>query len=550
MTVVIGGQYYRWNDSFHGGFWSTFTSILLNGTGYICLACCMSEMSSTLPFSGGIYGFVRAFMGPFSGYVVSRYEIILNISYVSNLTLLLGSMPTYGGLSSKELEPVWWIFMYSFCVSMAIWGCNKRSYWMFIKAIGGISLLLIVIYILGSFAFVDFDRYADGGESINGMEFFEKVHHTAGMFRGIQYLPLVSIKIENPKRDIPRGMFYGMITLFITAIGVVFTTSSQAPGALALAHEKLPLTYGFCRIFNLSYDQAMWLTLPAMFANFYGFVWAYGRQFSAMAKSGLLPEMFGYMTTMTDTPYVSLIAGTIVSFIVALLAFYDALYVSFKDDLKHLYMLSSYIVYMLLFACYIIFKEKYSSLARNFSSPFGIYGAIVGFGIFALDGIGVLIFECRDNQIPLIILVVSAIGMSIYFYLILQGNQQFSEEEKQDLFKAYLINANVKSRAAVKKRQQLKASVQFSANAPPGSGSNNNSISSQNKHQHGDFSLRNDNLRANATVVANNQVLPDEQQMEMDSKDVEKGEETILSAEPVTVHEHSSPVKRNAVLPI
>jgi ethanolamine permease len=400
---VIGAQYYLWTGTFESGFWATFTSILLNGTGYTCLACCLAEMSSTLSFSGGIYGFVRAFLGPFAGYVVSRYELIMNISYVSSLTLLLGSMPTYGGLSSKELEPVWWVIMYTICVLIAISGCNKRSYWMFIKAIGGISLLLIVIYILGSFAFVDFDRYADGGNGIDGVKFFDRVHHTAGMFRGIQYLPLVSFLMENPKRDIPRAMCCGMVTLLVTAIGLLFTVASQAPGAEAVKYAKLPLTYGFSRIFHLAYNQAVWLTLPAMFANFYGFIWAYGRQMSSMAKSGILPEMFGYMTIETDTPYVSLIAGTIISFTFALLAFYDLPNVTFQNDLKRMYMLSTYVVFVISFLAYIQFKEKYSSLTRTYSSPLGIYGAFLGIGIFAIDTIGVVVFECEDNQVPLIV---------------------------------------------------------------------------------------------------------------------------------------------------
>jgi len=44
--------------------------------------------------------------------------------------------------------------------------------------------------------------------------------------------------------------------------------------------------------------------------------------------------------------------------------------------------------------------------------------------------------------------------MAIYYFGYLQAKQQFSEEEKGHLFKAYLINANVKSRAAVKRRKR------------------------------------------------------------------------------------------------
>jgi len=35
---------------------------------------------------------------------------------------------------------------------------------------------------------------------------------------------------------------------------------------------------------NIPYSHAIWLSLPAIYANFYGHVWAYGRQMSQMAN--------------------------------------------------------------------------------------------------------------------------------------------------------------------------------------------------------------------------------------------------------------------------
>ena len=142
MTIVMGGQYYRWNGAFNGGFWPAVTSLFLNGLGYFCLTMCMSEMSSTLPFSGGIYGFVRAFLGPYSGYIASRFEIVLNIGYVSSSALLVGSFPTYAGISSQEVEPAWWCLMFGFAMAMSLYGCTP--YWMLNKCMGCWSLALIM----------------------------------------------------------------------------------------------------------------------------------------------------------------------------------------------------------------------------------------------------------------------------------------------------------------------------------------------------------------------------------------------------------------------
>ena len=235
-------------------------------------------------------------------------------------------------------------------------------------------------------------------------------------------------------------MFFAMLSLFITAIGVVFTASLQYPGSNdTLANATYPMSYGFSRMFNITELQANWLSFPALIASFYGFVWAYGRQLSSMAKSGLLPEMIGNMSETTDTPYVALLVGMIMSFALALICYYNVFYVSFANDIKALYMLSSYIIYVFMFMSYIVFKSKYSSLARSFYSPLGIYGAFVGLFVFLINTIASLVYF-QQALYPLYFLLVATFLMAIYYFAFLHGNQQFSEEEKEKLFKAYLIN--------------------------------------------------------------------------------------------------------------
>jgi amino acid transporter len=234
-------------------------------------------------------------------------------------------------------------------------------------------------------------------------------------------------------------MFVAMITLLCTAIGVLFTSCAQSPGTAGLANASLPLTEGFSRIFGLSPLQARWLSFPALYGNFYGFVWVSGRQLSSMAKSGLLPDACGLMTKATDTPYVALLVGMTGCIVLALLSYYDAIDVHFKEDVKHIFMLSSYVIAISLFISYIVFKQRYSSLERSFSSPLGIYGAIVGMFIFGCNTVAILINN-GIYQTPFVILIVTVAAMSIYYFIVLHGNQHFSEEEKEKLFKAYLIN--------------------------------------------------------------------------------------------------------------
>lgn len=52
ITIVIGGQYFAWNDALQAGFGSTLVATMLIATAYVSLMLCISELSSALPFAG------------------------------------------------------------------------------------------------------------------------------------------------------------------------------------------------------------------------------------------------------------------------------------------------------------------------------------------------------------------------------------------------------------------------------------------------------------------------------------------------------------------
>ncbi len=104
--------------------------------------------------------------------------------------IFLGSFTHDAGLSHHTVEPAWWCLMFGIAMTISLvggklfWNCNKML------ACAAIGVLLI--YILGSFAAVNYNEYADGTAAVEGREVVRQVHHTSGMFLGLQYLPLMS----------------------------------------------------------------------------------------------------------------------------------------------------------------------------------------------------------------------------------------------------------------------------------------------------------------------------------------------------------------------
>jgi len=52
ISIVIGGQYIGWNEVLQGGFGTALIATVFISSGYICLICCMAEVSSAIPFGG------------------------------------------------------------------------------------------------------------------------------------------------------------------------------------------------------------------------------------------------------------------------------------------------------------------------------------------------------------------------------------------------------------------------------------------------------------------------------------------------------------------
>ena len=51
IATVIGGQYYAWNLSLNAGFGSYLIAQVLIGFLYICLVCCIAEITSSIAFN-------------------------------------------------------------------------------------------------------------------------------------------------------------------------------------------------------------------------------------------------------------------------------------------------------------------------------------------------------------------------------------------------------------------------------------------------------------------------------------------------------------------
>ncbi|CAK4487153.1 unnamed protein product, partial [Aphanomyces euteiches] len=76
FTMIINGQFFFWNGGVVVGSVGFGLVILISGLAFLCLALSMAEMSSMLPFAGGVYGLSRCAIGFQAGFILGCSEVL------------------------------------------------------------------------------------------------------------------------------------------------------------------------------------------------------------------------------------------------------------------------------------------------------------------------------------------------------------------------------------------------------------------------------------------------------------------------------------------
>ena len=246
------------------------------------------------------------------------------------------------------------------------------------------------------------------------------------------FLTLFSLILQS-KVVIGRASIICSLTLLATAIFTIFVVSSLPPQedlrddiTNIVATEIAPLNNGFMRIFTLTYHVASVLSIPATFATAFGFIYGYGRVILSMSRSGLFPPILTRTYGKFKTPYVAIIVGSVLSYLIVILAFFVPIVQTY---LFNVCIMAGYTAYASQLVGFILFRVRHGDQERLFVSPLGMAGAVYPLIVFSMSAISVMGFQ-NDNSIAFIIFLGIVVLSSVYYYFYAKNRQYFSAEEK------------------------------------------------------------------------------------------------------------------------
>ena len=137
---------------------------------------------------------------------------------------------------------MWWIGCYLLFVSLNYWGVElsfKISVIVTLLALG-----VLVVYWISAMPYADFSRWAlniavgpdgalvelpeGGGEFLpkGALGVLAALPFAVWLFLAIEELPLAAEESVDPKRDMPKGLIFGMFTLMVSALMIMLLNAS------------------------------------------------------------------------------------------------------------------------------------------------------------------------------------------------------------------------------------------------------------------------------------------------------------------------------------
>ena len=140
---------------------------LLMGSAYISFIYCIMETTSALPFAGA-FGLARCTLGFYAGFMVASMEALEYITYTATSALALANML----LSVLNLDVIYTplICFLFYIVALVFHIRGGWVFWHFNTVLAMVSILVVIVFCLGSLRWVNFAQNAGVMDSSNPNE--------------------------------------------------------------------------------------------------------------------------------------------------------------------------------------------------------------------------------------------------------------------------------------------------------------------------------------------------------------------------------------------
>eukprot|EP00981_Chlorochromonas_danica_P015206 scaffold10822_cov288-Ochromonas_danica.AAC.1 len=483
---------------------------------HIVLTFSFAELISTVPFSGGGYGYSRCSLGPGLGYLAGMVELGKYIAFTSSTVYRVGLIFQDAYLfDDKYLFMIWLLFYVAVNVLHLF---DMKWTWI---AVGLLSLATVAIQLM----FVSGAIEKGTTTNIGGSYW----HTDPTLFlQGLPYASYLMVSADAVRACLDDEMLCRKFCACVSMVIAVIQSKITVPRALLHTLYWSALIAFACMVAQSAYVHDDMLLATGAYAYnkgtfgcAFGFLYSSARQVRSMALSGLLPPVLkkGFRASRVvvtseneegvalavvpvendvkesneaaeteegvlrvTKPTLALLVVSVLGYALNVIGYYkieDAM-TTYSDAGDYLRCFQ----YCFLMSAYVSFGTRFAAMSREMKSPFGLPGAVIVLAFFVTMFISS--FYYGDDSKDQGIMLVFYFGLSgLYYVLVVRKRQFFSKEEQERFLKAYIVNANKQRRKKSSKKDGTLSAVFGYCSRAFGSNKVNPASSSKSKVRSG-----------------------------------------------------------------
>ncbi|MES2734370.1 MAG: ethanolamine permease [Bacteroidota bacterium] len=368
VGLVISGEYFGWNYGWAvSGTVGFLMATLLVTVMYVTFIFSFTELTTSIPHAGGPFAYSYRAFGPIGGFIAGYATLVDFLLAPPAIAFALGS---YAHFLSPAI-PILLTAMacYVVFISINLLGIKESAMFTLVVTILAVVELLVFMGIIAPHFRVHHFLADPMPFGIPGV--FAALPFAIWFYLAIEGVAMVAEEVENPRKNIPKGYIYGILTLVTLALGIMILTGGitdwkrlstidyPLPEALAIVLGK---ENGWTKAFAS-------IGLFGLIASFHGNTISYSRQVFALARSGYLPSFLSQVNQRFRTPHWALIAGGLVGFVALLTGTTNQVIIMSVLGAVGLYIISMLSLFVL--------RKREPNLDRPFKAPFYPYFPLI-----------------------------------------------------------------------------------------------------------------------------------------------------------------------------
>lgn len=309
------------------GITSSILAWIVTGIGAIILSFTFANLGSKLPITGGVVEYSRLSFGNFTGFLTAW--LYWNGCWIGNATLLIVILKYLNGaFPVLNANPLIGFLICSFIIWLFTYINIKGS-----KSVGTIGtvlvllkLIILTLFIILATGLFKVENLGNIMPTLHGLKSIPVAAAiTFWAFEGIESATLASGEIKNPERNVKLSTIIALVVALFFYLAITLLSMGAMPQD-ALANSLDPISEIMSYV--LGPKSLIFINVGiALSICGSSILWLFstGKAAYAAGKENLFPKAFAKLHPKYETPYIALIAGSILINLLLLLNFFKGL---------------------------------------------------------------------------------------------------------------------------------------------------------------------------------------------------------------------------------